>query len=62
MRSLEQIVADNGNDNTPGMDTHNLTGRAKVYRYPETWPGDDAGKPYPESVQRKLRRRDTDNA
>lgn len=28
MRSLEQIVADNGNDNTPALDTHNLTGRA----------------------------------
>lgn len=27
MRSLEQIVADNGGDNTPGLDTHNLTGR-----------------------------------
>lgn len=29
MRSLEQIVADNGDDNTPGLDTHNLTGRVK---------------------------------
>ena len=28
MRSLEQIIADNGNDNTPALDTHNLTGRA----------------------------------
>lgn len=27
MRSIEQIVVDNGNDNTPAMDTHNLTGR-----------------------------------
>lgn len=28
MRSLEQIIRDNGGDNTPGMDTHNLTGSA----------------------------------
>lgn len=28
MRSLEQIIHDNGNDNTPALDTHNLTGRA----------------------------------
>lgn len=28
MRSIEQIIHDNGNDNTPGLDTHNLTGRA----------------------------------
>lgn len=27
MRDIRQIVADNGGDNTPGMDTHNLTGR-----------------------------------
>jgi hypothetical protein len=30
MRDLGQIVADNGNDNTPALDTHNLTGRAVV--------------------------------
>ena len=29
MRSLEQIIADNGGDNTPAGDTHNLTGRAR---------------------------------
>lgn len=29
MRSIEQIIADNGNDNTPALDTHNVTGRAK---------------------------------
>ena len=28
MRSLEQIVRDNGGDDTPALDTHNLTGRA----------------------------------
>lgn len=28
MRDLSQIIADNGGDNTPAMDTHNLTGRA----------------------------------
>lgn len=28
MRSIEQIVNDNGGDNTPALDTHNLTGRA----------------------------------
>lgn len=28
MRDIRQIVADNGNDNTPAMDSHNLTGRA----------------------------------
>lgn len=28
MRSIEQIVKDNGGDNTPALDTHNLTGRA----------------------------------
>ena len=28
MRSLEQIIADNGYDNTPMGDSHNLTGRA----------------------------------
>ena len=27
MRDINQIIADNGNDNTPAMDTHNLTGR-----------------------------------
>lgn len=27
MRSIKQIIADNGGDNTPAMDTHNLTGR-----------------------------------
>ena len=30
MRTLEQIVADNGGDNTPALDTHNLTGRARI--------------------------------
>lgn len=29
MRDLSKIIADNGGDNTPGLDTHNLTGRAK---------------------------------
>ena len=29
MRSLEQIVADNGGDNTPVGDSHNLTGRVR---------------------------------
>lgn len=29
MRSLEQIIKDNGGDNTPLLDTHNLTGRAR---------------------------------
>jgi hypothetical protein len=29
MRSLERIIADNGNDNTPALDTANLTGRVK---------------------------------
>lgn len=28
MRDIRQIIADNGNDNTPAMDSHNLTGRA----------------------------------
>jgi hypothetical protein len=28
MRDLRQIVHDNGGDNTPALDTHNLTGRA----------------------------------
>jgi hypothetical protein len=28
MRSIEQIIHDNGGDNTPALDTHNLTGRA----------------------------------
>lgn len=28
MRSIEQIIADNGYDNTPIGDSHNLTGRA----------------------------------
>ena len=28
MRDVRQIVADNGNDNRPGYDSHNLTGRA----------------------------------
>lgn len=28
MRSLEQIIHDNGGDNTPMYDSHNLTGRA----------------------------------
>lgn len=28
MRSIEQIVRDNGGDDTPALDTHNLTGRA----------------------------------
>jgi len=32
MRDLNQIIADNGNDPTPAMDTHNLTGRA-ICRY-----------------------------
>lgn len=30
MRDIRQIIADNGNDNTPAMDTHNLTGRAPI--------------------------------
>ena len=29
MRDLAQIIRDNGDDNTPGLDTHNLTGRAQ---------------------------------
>jgi hypothetical protein len=29
MRSIEQIIADNGFDNRPAMDTHNLTGRVQ---------------------------------
>lgn len=28
MRSLEEIIHDNGGDSTPFLDTHNLTGRA----------------------------------
>lgn len=28
MRAIEQIIHDNGGDNTPLLDTHNLTGRA----------------------------------
>jgi hypothetical protein len=28
MRDLRQIVHDNGGDDTPALDTHNLTGRA----------------------------------
>ena len=28
MRSIEEIIRVNGGDNTPGLDTHNLTGRA----------------------------------
>lgn len=27
MRDIRQIIADNGGDNTPAMDSHNLTGR-----------------------------------
>ena len=27
MRDLDKIVADNGGDDTPALDTHNLTGR-----------------------------------
>jgi hypothetical protein len=33
--------------------TANLPGR-KVARYPASWPGDDAGKPYPVSVQARV--------
>jgi len=29
MRSLSEIVRDNGGDNTPMLDTHNLTGRVR---------------------------------
>lgn len=28
MRDLAQIIRDNGADDTPALDTHNLTGRA----------------------------------
>ena len=34
MKPLEQIVAENGGDDTPGLDTHNLTGRMVERVYP----------------------------
>lgn len=37
MRSLDQIVKDNGGDNTPGLDTHNLTGRAAPKEVEPQW-------------------------
>lgn len=40
MRSLEQIIADNGGDNTPALDTHNLTGRAFTPYEPDWTPYD----------------------
>lgn len=39
MRSLEQIIHDNGNDNTPALDTHNLTGRAAPVGVEPDWVG-----------------------
>jgi hypothetical protein len=33
MLSLDRIVAVNGNDDTPALDTHNLTGRANGFRF-----------------------------
>lgn len=38
MRSIEQIIHDNGGDNTPALDTHNLTGRASTPYEPEWTP------------------------
>lgn len=37
MRDIRQIIADNGWDNTPALDTHNLTGRALPEGVEQAW-------------------------
>lgn len=37
MRDLRQIVKDNGGDDSPALDTHNLTGRATPKEVEPEW-------------------------
>jgi hypothetical protein len=37
MRDLRQIIKDNGGDDTPALDTHNLTGRATPKEVEPDW-------------------------